>query len=465
MPLSSSEQTVPEGKVRLLGLREIHEMLISFQVISTFESLPIEIHILVLMETPDFDCLESILRSCKKCYAAYLNSPRSISRAVRDNQWPGHFVDPVDALTAVRSKGLWFRFHKEEARSLLDTWGRREEPSFQLDEPTIEEQAKINQLYCQLEFFLKDYAKVVPRPEWVDSTKQHRKPLHLCLSNTEKRHFLRGLCRLIIFCNIFGAIEETIDGPELNFDEENAWFDDRNFDPLEYGLDPELFLWAECIPRYSFWKFIAPWECEEIGCVLEYFLEKYKHISEEICVEFLRLRSQCPEEDSLLTTSLEDLPPGENGSPPRYGYIENIYQIEDNLFKDCFALLISIGPGFLYRLLNAKYRDRRDMVFVNSKYPYNHHFIDCFYDFNVQEWQWGSEAKWKGHNIPITEKYWSTLPPHKKPNIAWQWQWMDSRTGLIWPVKRKRLSREDQIGMEWGCSIWDEERLEGWNTD
>lgn len=127
--------------------------------------------------------------------------------------------------------------------------------------------------------------------------------------------------------------------------------------------------------------------------------------------------------------------------------------------------MISIGPDFLYRLLNAKYRDRRDMVFANSKYPYIHHFIDYFNDFPVHEWQWGIEAKWKGHNIPITEKYWSTLPPHKKPNIAWQWQWMDSRTGLILPVKRKRLSRKDQIGREWGCSIWDEERLEGWNTD
>lgn len=123
--------------------------------------------------------------------------------------------------------------------------------------------------------------------------------------------------------------------------------------------------------------------------------------------------------------------------------------------------MISIGPDFLYRLLNAKYRDRRDMVFANSKYPYIHHFIDYFNDFPVHEWQWGIEAKWKGHNIPITEKYWSTLPPHKKPNIAWQWKWMDSRTGLILPVKRKRLSRKDQIGREWGCSIWDEERLEG----
>lgn len=179
-------------------------------------------------------------------------------------------VDPVDALAVVRSKGLWFKFHKEEARSLLDTWGRRETPSFQLDEPTIEEQAKISQLYCRLEFFLKDYAKVVPRHEWADSTKQHRKPLHLCLSKTEKRRFLMGLCWLLIFCNIFGAIEETIDGPELNSAEENSWFYDENFDPLEYGIDPE-FGFREHLPSYLFWNLIAPWECEEIGCVLEYF--------------------------------------------------------------------------------------------------------------------------------------------------------------------------------------------------
>lgn len=189
------------------------------------------------METLDFDCLKSILQSCKKCYAVYLNSPRRISRAVRDNQWPGHLINPADVLTAVRSKGLCFKFHKEEAMSLLDTWGRREEPSFQLDEPTIEEQAKISQLYCQLDFFLRDYAKVVPRPEWADSTEQHRKPLHLCLSNTEKRRFLKGLCRLITFCNIFGSIEETIDGPELNANEENSWFNDEDFDPLECGID------------------------------------------------------------------------------------------------------------------------------------------------------------------------------------------------------------------------------------
>lgn len=73
-------------------------------------------------------------------------------------------------------------------------------------------------------------------------------------------------------------------------------------------------------------------------------------------------------------------------------------------------------------------------------------------------------AKWKWHKIPLTEKYWATLPPHKKPNIAWQWQWMEPRTRIIWPVERRRISREAQTGREWGYSIWDEEQLEGWNT-
>lgn len=69
MLLSCSEQTVPEGKVRLLGLWEMHDMLISFQVISTFERLPMEIHILILMGTPDLTVqvnssfMQKVLRS------------------------------------------------------------------------------------------------------------------------------------------------------------------------------------------------------------------------------------------------------------------------------------------------------------------------------------------------------------------------------------------------------------------
>ncbi|CRG86780.1 hypothetical protein PISL3812_03792 [Talaromyces islandicus] len=454
MSPSSSQQTVPEDKA-----------------LSSFESLPIEVHILILLEIPDFDCLKSILHSCKRCYAAYLDSPRRISHAVRDNQSPEHLrqlIDPVDALTAVRSKGLWFTFHKEEATSLLDTWSRREEPSFELDEPRGEEEAEISQLYAPFDFLLKDYAKVVSRPKWASPTEQHGKPPHICLSNTEKRRFLRGLCRLTIFCNIFGFREETLDSRSFTLDERNDWFymylNTHDFDPREYDPDPHVDLTEDLIPVYLFWDLMSPWECEEIGCVMSYFVQKYKDITEEITAEFLHLISL----DQRRSPFLDTLPPGEHGLPRKFSGLLDVCDIEHRRLEQCTGQLISLGPQFLCRLLNADYRLRRDMVMANADCHYDY---DCFMGHHSIWRSRRDRGSWSEYEIPVSEKSWSILPPHKKPNIAWQVAWvapdtlMQQLQEFLWPIQEKRSEPENQTDMEWGYSIWDEERLEGWNTD
>ena len=86
------------------------------------------------------------------CYSAYVESPKRICRNVGQNLLPenlGYSIDPEDALTAIRSKGLYYKFHRDEVKSLIRVWS---DPSVQLDEPSSEEEVELKKLYRQWDF-------------------------------------------------------------------------------------------------------------------------------------------------------------------------------------------------------------------------------------------------------------------------------------------------------------------------
>lgn len=382
-----------------------------------------------------------MILSSRQYYAAYHAARPKILHSVFNTQHGG-LIDIADALTAVRSKGLWFKFHREEAISVLDTWRRRRaEKIRELRKPTIispEETIKLFHLYRVWHFFLEDYGKnnTIPRPGWVQATRWNL-PL-LDLSDTEKRRILRGLCRLHIYCNIFGRIERKIRclGDAADKDTYNDWDDD--FEREDLGL---------------FWDTMAPWECEELACVWSYLVAKYAVVSAKICTDLRNLAflSEC--------LFLRDVTPVEE-RPASY-LILDVYDL-DKLDR-CPEGLTLIGPELLYRVLNAEdYLLQRNLVMANADPIYLWSSIL----YSASDWNglYRDEPE-DQYNVPDFERVWSTLPSFEQPNIGWKMACLVPHTPeqTLWDSFNRGRKRDQ--GWGWGYAIWDEKRLEGWRDD
>ncbi|QKX53010.1 uncharacterized protein TRUGW13939_00081 [Talaromyces rugulosus] len=394
LPPFAPQQTVPTTTAKL-----------------SLEYFPPEVLALVLHQIPDFDSLKSLVFSSPKFYYVYCRVRQEVLSSLLKRQY-GDLLDIADGITAVRSKGLWLNFHEEEAIALLDAWRRKEE--------------------------IQDYAKNAPRPRWIqlEPTQWHQKILPLDLSDTEKPRFMRGLCRLQIFFNIFGIREQCWFDKSPALEEENDWH-----------------LHTDYENHTLFWDIMFPWECEELGCVWSYLTDKYKPISKEIATD---LRNLVPNiECHLHWQSMS-----EEERPKRNTFVDvECYEAE---YDGYFEILMSVGLGFLYRVLNADRLLRRNLVIANS----------AFYSEDIAIPQWCSCWVNKRPRIPLNqhdilefEQLWSTLPSHEQPNIGWKVSWLVSHTPrrrLYWSFKENRERCKD---WDWGYALWDEERLEGWGED
>lgn len=142
-------------------------MRISSQSNPTLEGLPTELIILILLYIPDQASLKSIVFSSPVFHQAYLAVWQPVLCSILKTQYYS-LLELPEAITAVRSKGLSFLNHKEEATCLLDTWRRQKEitsKSYQSGElHDLEETIKVFQLFQELNYFLEDYAQNAPRP-------------------------------------------------------------------------------------------------------------------------------------------------------------------------------------------------------------------------------------------------------------------------------------------------------------
>jgi hypothetical protein len=169
----------------------------------TLEGLPTELVILILLYIPDHASLRSMVHSSSVYHQAYrAASLKVLYRVLRTQYEP--LLDPVEAITAVRSEGIIFKTHKEEYIALLDIWRRRNEirelsrnlklPS-QIDKPgSVEERIKLTHFYQMLHCFLQDFMKNIPRPAWMQPAESHDKIVPMELSFTDKWRFVRALC-------------------------------------------------------------------------------------------------------------------------------------------------------------------------------------------------------------------------------------------------------------------------------
>lgn len=146
---------------------------ISSQSKPTLEGLPTELIILILFYISDQDSLKSAVFSSPVFHQAYIAVRQPLLCNILKIQF-GSILDLSEAITAVRSEGLSFHSHKEEAICLLDTWRRQKEifsiASIKSNQSgallSLDETIKVFRLYQELNYFLEDYAQNAPRPTW-----------------------------------------------------------------------------------------------------------------------------------------------------------------------------------------------------------------------------------------------------------------------------------------------------------
>ncbi|KAJ6118152.1 hypothetical protein N7471_014029 [Penicillium samsonianum] len=412
----------------------------------TLEGLPTELLILILLEIPDLASLKSIVLSSPIFHQAYLTvRQEALCRIVKD-QW-GLLLG--DAIAATRSRGLFFDHHKPEAIALLDTWRRREEisdlalgSSIPIDEPSnLEEIFNLFYLHKVSHFFLKEYETKVPRPPWISNDQWENSILPIELSHTEKHRFLRALCRLQIYTNIFGEYEQLINRRMKR----NAWRDSPKGDFCNDELAYRVFFGT-----------MPPWEFQEIGCVWAYFTTMFDHIYKEISAGLHELVEKHMNKDDWQYPYFEFLP--QEVQPPWWGGLNHIENIE-NLWGFSNSLA-SMGPEFVYRLLHGTPLVQRDMVMLNGN-----DLLNSFPGMYVTE---ENEVPFlypaDRHAVQDYEQLWSTLPYIEQPNLGWkEVHVLPDASGQTFEEAIDLESAREFL-WRWGYAIFDDERLMAWKA-
>ncbi|KAJ5580042.1 uncharacterized protein N7459_006027 [Penicillium hispanicum] len=340
------------------------------------EQLPTELLILILFQIPDHNTLQSLVFASPACHQSYLMIRHELLHYIMKRQY-GEFLDLSEALVAIRSKGDYMELHKEQAIALLDIRRRSKEinnlaitPESRADEPTsLEEIIDLLHFHKEMHFFLDDYSKNAPRPAWIDPSRWTQM-LPLQLSGIEKRRFLRALCRLQILSHIFHKPEEKPDGSYSGH--YNQWFQ-------ELSDEDAWRLWYGAL---------LPWESEEIGCVWSYLKTKYPPLYPEIIDK-------------------DEQPPG-----AQIECVDDLYQLPR--FTEGLA---SIGPRFLYRVLHATPRIRRDLIFTNASdypWPWIGYQVAGSWDENIP-WVYPAD---KCNNVATSDELWSVILLSNNPTTA-----------------------------------------------
>lgn len=358
-----------------------------------------------------------------------------------------------EAVAVIRSRGLFFANHKEEAIALLDTWRRREEISdLALGAPRIDKPSDMGEILALLQFekvmqfFLNDYTMNPPRPEWIEPG-QWEEMLPLKLSGDERHRFLRALCRLQTHSNIFADPEH---GPE----NDAPWLD-NNWFQMGSGSGSE-----EEEAYRVFYGTLPPWEYDEMGCVWAYLKTKFDPMYKVVSDSVHDLIEKHGNADPRFHDYLEDLELPHDQKPPCYR-INSLRDLED--LPNRTDALAALGPSFLYRLLHANPLLQRDMVLANAS-SYGETFIGRT-GLPVSEHEmlpliYPADR----HAVKDFDHFWSTLAPLERPNRAWKNVSLMAHTPEENFEDVVDLVGEQETGWNWGIAIWDDQRLMEWEA-
>ncbi|KAK1142803.1 hypothetical protein N8T08_007237 [Aspergillus melleus] len=193
------------GEMHTHSCNEDKQLTPGSQAKQTLEELSNELLISILFQISDKNSLRSLVLASPACHAVYLTVRRKVLNCILERQYSQFLPDLSEAIAVIRSKGLYMEADREKAIAFLDSWRRRDEirepnltPTTQLYEPSsLEEIIELFRFYHEMEFFIDDYSKNVPRPTWMNADKWHNEVLPLTLSATEKLRIFRVPCRQV----------------------------------------------------------------------------------------------------------------------------------------------------------------------------------------------------------------------------------------------------------------------------
>ncbi|KAJ5578636.1 uncharacterized protein N7459_007600 [Penicillium hispanicum] len=433
----------------------------------TLENLPTELKILILFRVPDHDTLKSLVLASPKYHHAYLAVRQELLEYLVHQQYSG-FLDLAEALTVVRSQGLYFSSYKESAISLLDCWRRRNETHSlgqALRKPDgLEEVIKLLHFHKLLSFFLEDYSINAPRPPWIQLAQWKNEYLPLGFSPLETRRFLRALCRFQLLHNIFG------DQIECEHDYDEIPNCDKHPDCDKHGVRPIWQLgefngrrgpsrmnntWLCGLEAYRlFYGIMPPWEYEEMGCVFGYLVSKIKPISKEIADDLRQLIKNTPCEFFCDIIPREQRPP-----------VCEI-EIESDLdhFNKHFKGLAGLGPEFLYRVLHMDRLSRRNTVCNNTRGFWPGPFIGLQMGLSWDKRFPFIDPMDRLEFSQNFEQFWSALSPLEQPSVGWKKAWLVPHNEGDSFEDSLNYNRAHEKDWEWCYALWDERRLQEWRA-
>ncbi|RAL12911.1 uncharacterized protein BO97DRAFT_450924 [Aspergillus homomorphus CBS 101889] len=408
---------------------------------SPIEALPIELRFSILHFIDDFNTLDSLILTSHAFYDAFIADRHKLLWNLVKLQYNG-LVNHADAIAAVRSKGLLAcePFNKAKIIALLDRRRRSDEirrlktssSDIPPDEPAdVNEIVELYKLHRASIFFLDDLCKTAKCPPWMNPSQWKDGILPLKLSETETKRILRAFYRLQLYCNLFGALERSVQDKYSAFG--NPW-------QFWRICHPDLSE-ADAFSDEEAWDVlfatIAPWELHELGCFWYMVYNRWEEPWSEI-IDRLRPFGPCSVEEMDLKEKVEPplYPPGSDTS---------------SLRSTCGDYLTSIGPMFLVQTLRDEDSEyRKDLVWANSQ--------DCGEEYFPQNWpvyvedvsdfhlcypadQFQVDGHWDA-----LRKSLSTMDPNFPGTYA------DAYNSGYYP------------DWEWGSALWDDDRLREWKA-
>ena len=166
----------------------------------TLETLPTELRILILNNTPNLKSLHNLVRASSACHQAYVCAREEILCGVVVREYAEDQVDVAEAIVAVRSRGVDASLEsiREEIMTLLDYRRRpqkiRRLKSFKGSSPvepvTVVECVDLLSLRRKFNFLVRDYCSTASRPPWVSEDKWNYVTSSLVSSDIEKARLL-----------------------------------------------------------------------------------------------------------------------------------------------------------------------------------------------------------------------------------------------------------------------------------
>lgn len=436
---------------------------------NNLDGLPVELKLCILQQLPSLQSIYVLTRASIKYLQIYTQFRSQVLYDLLCRQHNDE-VDITEAVVAMRSEGVLAEDmdNRDKIMDLLDCRRRGAKEckfKFRADSFTTDEIMKMMKMHESAVYFMEDYAASLPAPSWWDhKARKWHSPIRF--SHTERARFFRAYYRLQTWCHIFGQPEygrrfssfSSASSAGLDRPSENEWTD-RTF-TLEQA-------WR------LIWGTMPPWEIEEVGSLLDYFMSKYIQVFQEITTALINGQkpgNSAEDEDSAPSSDIADDPP--IGTLPLGTPIHMVYELRGDPWSLAITFrysMIEIGPYFLYKILQQPYEDRHIAVSNNLRSVFTTKLWEVTGLNDEQKLPLMSPAD--RYERADLAPYLSSLHALEKPNKCWIRHWAGSeghvhpdlwlRNGMGHYSSYPTIYRRE---WKWGYVLWDDERLEEWHA-